>query len=466
MPRLLIVDDVPSNIRILMRSLGSDFNISVATNGSDALKVAADQRPDLILLDIMMPDMDGYEVCRRLKKDENTKKIPVIFITAKDEESDETKGLELGAVDYITKPFSISIVQARIKTHLDLKKAQEEAEQKNKELEVRNQFIRNTFGRYMSDELVDTILDTPEGLRLGGESKEVTILMTDLRGFTALSERLSPEEVVSILNNYLHVMTEIILKHHGTIIEFLGDGILTVFGAPLSREDDASRSVACVLEMQQTMSEVNKWNQESGYPQLRMGAGLNTGMVVAGNIGSAKRVKYAVVGSTINLAARIESLTVGEQILISESVLKSCKPHLRIDDRWTVHPKGVPSPITLYLVGGIGEPYNIQLSPPSEPQWLMAPKNVRVDFKVLEGKQVSDSIHKGDVQRLTLQEIEIKTETDIQMFDNLKLSLFHENKEITSELFGKVILADKNQCYHVVLTSLPPDVETFLEKIA
>ena len=229
-----------------------------------------------------------------------------------------------------------------------------------------NKFIRTTFGRYMSEDVVANLLDNPEGLRLGGESKKVTVMMTDLRGFTSIGERLPPEEVITMLNIYLETMTEIILKYNGTIIEFLGDGILALFGAPTTREDDAQRAVACVLEMQLAMPSVNAKNRERGFPEINMGGGLNTGMVVAGNIGSDLRAKYGVVGKTINLAARIESMTVGGQLLISESTLNDCHDLLRIDDQWPVNLKGVPDPVTIYNVGGINGTYQVQI-PKAEP---------------------------------------------------------------------------------------------------
>jgi class 3 adenylate cyclase/HAMP domain-containing protein len=236
----------------------------------------------------------------------------------------------------------------------------------NKGLDRANKFIRTTFGRYMSEDVVANLLDNPEGLRLGGESKKVTVMMTDLRGFTSIGERLPPEEVITMLNIYLETMTEIILKYNGTIIEFLGDGILALFGAPTTREDDAQRAVACVLEMQLAMPSVNAKNRERGFPEINMGGGLNTGMVVAGNIGSDLRAKYGVVGKTINLAARIESMTVGGQLLISESTLNDCHDLLRIDDQWPVNLKGVPDPVTIYNVGGINGTYQVQI-PKAEP---------------------------------------------------------------------------------------------------
>ncbi len=319
---ILIVDDIPSNIKTLAATLVPYYKVLTATSGKAAIKSAISKKIDLILLDITMPGMDGYEVCVRLKADKRTCDIPVIFVTAKQDAFDETMGFEVGAVDYITKPVSPPVVMARLKTHLQNREL-------NRSLEQSNQFIRKTFGRYMSDEVVESILDTPEGLSLGGEQKLVTVMMSDLRGFTAICERLTPEEVISMLNMYLETMTEVILKYKGTIIEFLGDGILALFGAPVTRDDDAQRAVACVLEMQLLMPTVNARFREKGFEEVTMGCGLNTGQVVAGNIGSNLRSKYGIVGNAINLAGRIESFTVGGQVLVSESTIQACNAKLQ-----------------------------------------------------------------------------------------------------------------------------------------
>jgi adenylate cyclase len=181
----------------------------------------------------------------------------------------------------------------------------------NQQLERRNQFIRETFGRYTSDDIVGVLLDLPEGLQLGGEKREVTLLMSDLRGFTALADRLEATEVVALLNHYLSTMVEVIHGTGGTIDEIIGDAIFVLFGAPMVMPDAAQRAVRCALEMQKAMRGVNEHNFQMGWPEIEMGIGIHTGEVVVGNIGSTKRSKYGVVGRTVNLTARIESFTVG-----------------------------------------------------------------------------------------------------------------------------------------------------------
>lgn len=231
----------------------------------------------------------------------------------------------------------------------------------NADLEQRNQLIRQVFGRYLSSDIVANLLETPEGLKLGGDRHKITILTSDLRGFTPLSERLQPEEVITILNLYLEQMAEVIDKYQGTIDEFMGDGILVLFGAPTARADDALRAVACACEMQLAMGVVNERMSALGLPHLEMGIGIHTGDVVVGNIGSEKRTKYGIVGSSVNLTYRIESYTRGGQILISEATLKTAGSSVKISRHGQVHPKGIKQPITVYEVYGVSGFYNLYL---------------------------------------------------------------------------------------------------------
>ena len=333
-------------------------------------------------------------------------------------------------------------------------------------LELHNRFIRNTFGRYLSDEIVDSILDTSEGLELGGEDRVVTILMTDLRGFTAMSERLSAKGVVGVINTYLGVMTEIIQKHFGIIDEILGDAILIIFGAPIAREDDPQRAVACALEMQCAMAKVNNILNREGFPvKLAMGIGINTGSVVVGNIGSKTRSKYAVVGKNVNLTARIESYTVGGQVLISQSTLDACGPSLCINDQMEVTPKGVQTPITIYSISSIGENYNIQLPTPQKLVLQKPRKTLLARFIVLQEKDVGKTSFAGTISGISKDAIEIQTATSVAHLANLKITVLHQNQEITSELFGKVTKTAPGEQGHVLqvtITSLPVALEKML----
>lgn len=254
--------------------------------------------------------------------------------------------------------------------------------------------IRKTFGRYLTDEVVANLLENPEGLKLGGERKKITILTSDLRGFTATSERLPAEEVIKIINLYLGYMADVITQYQGTIDEFMGDGILVLFGAPIAREDDAKRAIACAVAMQLAMSSVNQKMQHMGLPKLEMGIGINTAEVVVGNIGSEKRTKYGIIGSQVNLTYRIESYTVGGQIFVSDSTVNEAGSIVKIIGSKKVQAKGVKQPIEIHEVGGIAGEYNLYLEQEEEIfLQLLAP--ISLKYAILDGKDVDSSIRMG-----------------------------------------------------------------------
>jgi adenylate cyclase len=334
--------------------------------------------------------------------------------------------------------------------------------------------IRETFGRYLTDEVVANLLESPEGLKLGGERRTISILTSDLRGFTALSERLPPEEVVKILNFYLGHMAEVITSYQGTIDEFMGDGILVLFGAPTLREDDAKRAVACAVAMQLAMVAVNEKIKEWDIGQLEMGIGINTGEVVVGNIGSEKRTKYGVVGSQVNLTYRIESYTVGGQILISESTLNEVASIVKIDGQKEIKPKGVQQPITIYSVGGIGGNYNLFLRREEE-VFFSLPETICLQFHyaLLDGKHISDSLFKGRLVKLSAKGAELRSDnpekyTVPEPMSNIKLNFFTSEHavQLSDDIYAKVLKKDSdNGSFCIHFTSLPPDIEVMLKNL-
>jgi adenylate cyclase len=443
----------------------------VAHNGRQALEMIATGAFDLVLLDIMMPELNGYQVLQHLKQSETWRDLPVIMISALDEIDNAVRCIELGAEDYLRKPFNPVLLRARVQACLekkrlrDLKVAQQrQLTELNAALELRNRFIRQTFGSYLSDEIVDTILEEG-GLKIGGEKRRATILMADLRGFTSLSERLPAEDVVAMINIYLETMTEIIQKYQGTIDELFGDGILVIFGAPILRPDDPRRAVACAVEMQLAMTSVNERNRQSGYPEVALGIGINTGEVVVGNIGSNKRIKYAVVGRAVNLTARIESYTVGGQIFISESTLDECGDICRIDTAMKVMPKGVKKPLTIHEVGGIGGDFQLFLPPKKEMAWIELEPGLPVQFIVVDWKQAGELGHRGIITKMSTKMVEIHSKVLPSPLANLRISLYDpDDHEISDDLYGKVVahLSESPPAFLVHFTSVPPEAETFL----
>ena len=467
--RILIVEDAPANIQTLAAILKEKgYQISVATNGKQALDVLVRVQPDLILLDVMMPEMDVFETCRRLKASEQWQHIPVIFLTAKTETSDIVQGFELGAVDYVAKPFNAHELLARVNTHLTMDELRRSLAAKNIELARAHELVRRAFGRYVSEEVAASILQSPEGLDLGGEEREVTILMSDLRGFTALAARLTPHEVIEFLNLYLEAMVDVISRYEGTIDEIIGDAILVLFGAPLASDDHAAKAVACGLAMQLAMTDVNQRLTAKGAAALEMGIGINTGRVIVGNIGSLRRTKYAAVGSNVNLAGRIESFTTGGQVLISENTREKIKAPLRLDAQFQVEPKGAKEPLQLHEVGGIGEPFNLSL-PPKASVLCPLPQPLPIHFTVLEEKFVGRTVHQGQLLALSESEAGMESQLALVPLSNLKIELEPvAGTNPGGEIYAKVIdlvAADSAQT-RIRFTSVSPELKAWVQQTA
>ncbi|HEX5398983.1 MAG TPA: adenylate/guanylate cyclase domain-containing protein [Verrucomicrobiae bacterium] len=467
--RILIVEDAPANIQTLAAILKEKgYQISVATNGRQALEALSKVQPDLILLDVMMPEMDGFETCRRLKAAEQWRHIPVIFLTSKTETTDIVQGFELGAVDYVAKPFNAHELLARVNTHLTMDELRRSLAAKNVELARAHELVRRAFGRYVSEEVAASILQSPEGLDLGGEEREVTILMSDLRGFTALAARLDPREVIEFLNLYLEAMVDVISRYEGTIDEIIGDAILVIFGAPLARDDHAAKAVACGLAMQLAMMEVNQRLTAKGAAELEMGIGIHTGRVIVGNIGSLRRTKYAAVGSNVNLAGRIESFTTGGQLLISENTREKIKTGLRIDAQFQVEPKGAAHRLQLYEVGGIGEPFNFSL-PERSASLCPLPQPTPVTFTVLEEKFVGRTVHTGKLVAVSASEAGIESDLALTPLTNLKIEIkpvagANPGGEIYAKVIGKIENASGQG--RIRFTSVSPELKIWVQQTA
>jgi adenylate cyclase len=343
---ILAVDDRQENRELVARNLSRIGHIVItAASGEEALRALEQSDVDVVLLDLIMPGMNGHEVLRRIKEHPEWRATPVIVISGSQDMDGIIECIEAGADDYLFKPFNPVLLQARIKAGIERKRWHDKEQQYRLQLERNEKFIRATFGRYLSDEIVTDILERPEGLELGGDLRRVSIMLSDIRGFTSLS-------VVSMLNRYLGVMTDIIMAHHGTIDEFIGDAILAVFGAPQHRDDDADRAVKCALAMQAAMADINALNAAEGFPAINTGIAINTGDVIAGNIGSERRSKYGFVGHPMNVTSRIEDITAGGEILISESTLQSLKGNYVLGRSEQIKVKGIDETLLVHQIAG------------------------------------------------------------------------------------------------------------------
>lgn len=320
--------------------------------------------------------------------------------------------------------------------------------------------IRGTFSKYLAPEVVDEMLADPDNLKLGGEARELTIMMSDLRGFTATAERLEAAEVLEMLNHYLGTMADIIVDYRGTIDEFIGDAILVIFGAPIARPDDARRAVACCVAMQKAMTSINEVNAAKGLPRLEMGIALNTGEVTVGNIGSERRLKYGVVGSHVNLTARIESNTVGGQLLISARTLELAGDDVVIGERYSIVAKGFPEPITAFEVLGIGGEYDLHLDDVDlHLEELDAPLEAR--YRLMLGKNDEGPEQTGRVLSLSAMAATLSGDGALEPLANIKLRLSAPSgDEIEGDVYAKVIASGDE--HKLRFTAVPPAVATFI----
>jgi adenylate cyclase len=332
-------------------------------------------------------------------------------------------------------------------------------------------FIRDTFGRYLSSEVVEELLGSPAGLKMSGENREVTFLVSDLRGFTSLTSSLSPNQVIEIINRYFEQMVEIIARYRGTVNEFMGDGILSFFGAPLYADDDPERAVACAVEMQNAMQGVNAQQRRLNLPELAMGIGINTGEVVVGNIGSERRASYGAVGTPINAAYRIESFTVGGQILISPATHARVKSDLKILGTKEVKFKGLQLPVTLYDIGGIGDPFQAYLAEKKEIPLIRLKVPLPVRCFALEGKTVSERAIAGRFTHLGGDRVEATLDEKVGVYTNLRILLKDKEDRGLSEIYAKVLPAENPDAsaidnrVRLQFTSISPETRDYLEKI-
>lgn len=284
--------------------------------------------------------------------------------------------------------------------------------------------VHSAFARYTSPEIADYVLSTPEGEKQGGSSREVSILMSDLRGFTAMSTQLSSEDLITMLNHYFEIMAGAISYFRGTVIEFLGDGIFVVFGAPLELQDHAAAAVACSIDMQNAMEEVNTWNREHGYPDLAMGIGINSGTAVVGNIGSEQKMKYGCMGETVNLTGRLETFSLGGEICISEATRKLLRDKIMIIEENSFMPKGGRTPMKFYTIGGYGESYTLS-SFARRIRWRKLSEAKELTYYLLDGKTVDPEPHSGTLTKVSSDSKFglLVTEDTLQPLQNLLLKI-------------------------------------------
>ena len=362
-PRILVVDDTPANVHILQARLAaSGYDIVTATDGEEALVAVKETQPDLILLDVMMPRLDGIEVCRRLRADPSLPFIPIVMVTAKADPKDIVAGLEAGGDEYLTKPVDQAALVARVKSMLRIKHlhdtvqalAEERAEW-NRTLERR---VEEQVGqleqlgrlkRFFSPQLAELIVAGGADDPLRTHRREVTVVFLDLRGFTAFAETAEPEEVMGVLREYHAEMGKLILEHEGTLERFTGDGMMIFFNDPVPVPNPAERAIRMALAMRERVGELTVRWRKLGY-ELDCGMGLGQGYATLGAIGFEGRWDYGAIGTVTNLAARLCGEAKPGQILVPRRFLSTIEDLVEAEAVGELSLKGFHRLITAYNI--------------------------------------------------------------------------------------------------------------------
>ncbi|MCS6837012.1 MAG: response regulator [Anaerolineae bacterium] len=340
--KILVVDDNPDNLELVSDILGATrHELIMARDGLTALEKAQAIVPDLILLDVNMPNMNGFEVLERLKAQPALASIPVIMLTAISDVDSRVRGFGMGADDYLPKPFSPRELLARVDRSLRAKSTADE-------LRVQEQRVRNTFERFVAPSIVEQLLQNPSANRLGGDLQTVTVLFADLEGFTALSERTDPETLLRLLNSYHTFMVRIINRYEGTVDKFIGDGIMVLYNTPQPQEDHVARAVKTALHIQDEIF----WFHEK-LPlehRLKVNFGIHSGLAVVGNVGTDHLMNRTAVGDTVNIASRLQSIADRGRILVSELVYMKTERFVFGRSRGPLYVKGRSEPVLTYEI--------------------------------------------------------------------------------------------------------------------
>ncbi len=332
--QILIVDDTQKNIQVLGTLLKQKgYKIYVARDGLQAMETIKRVKPDLILLDVMMPNLDGFETCKRIMADESQRDTPILFLTARVESEDILKGFEAGAVDYVLKPFNTAELLARVNSHLQLKFARERLATLSKKL-----------SKYLSPQVYESIFTGKKDVKIESYRRNLTVFFSDIVSFTPIAETMDHLSLTNWLNDYLNEMTSIVMQYSGTLDKYIGDAIMVFFGDPLSsgEQADAITCVRMALAMQAKTKMLN----------IDIRIGINSGECTVGNFGSVDRMEYTIIGKEVNLAARLESNSSVGNILISDSTYALIKDEIACEKRGTIRVKGIDRDIMTYWVKG------------------------------------------------------------------------------------------------------------------
>lgn len=415
--------------------------------------------PSLIIMDYNMSLVEDFTTLSFLKRQKALAGVPLFFMSAERTAEIDEDCYSKGATVVLHKPFSSSGIlriertawqhevtknyEKMLQKQASDLQAAKEIHRLNDQLKARNELLYQIFGRYFSDKILDVILEHPEGAAIGGEKREVTVMMTDLMGFTSLSERLDSDSLTDLLNYYFGKMAEVVNQYRGTIIEFLGDAILIVFGAPLVSDTATEDAIAAAITMQNKMGEVNEYCVNCGYPMLEMGIGIHRGDVFIGNVGSETMMRYNVIGRAVNECSRIESYCVGGQILASVQAISGVKCNVQTQNKMEMHAKGVEKPIQISEVTGIGGTYQCFIENVAFDVMMGCEEGVIFNLYLVEEKKVSEMAittilqsfsYKRAIVNCQMDDIDINEYSDVEIF-----AATDKGRAVFTGVYAKVI---------------------------
>ncbi|MEL7673959.1 MAG: adenylate/guanylate cyclase domain-containing protein [Chloroflexota bacterium] len=344
MPRVLVAEDNRDS-----RELVSDILVSLgytpvlAENGRVALELIHAQPPDLVILDVNMPEVDGFEVCAAVKRNPSTAKIPVIMLTAHTDVESRVTGLGLGADDYLDKPFHPRELIARIETRLRAKAITDD-------LRAQGEELRRTFERFVGPEIVEQLMEDPTHVKLGGVETVVTVLFADLENFSRVAESAEPTELLDVLNRYHTLMVQHIIANGGTVDKFLGDGVMALYNTPVPQPDHALRAVRTALDIRAALDQFH--SQLEPRFRLNINFGINSGRAIVGNVGAPEIMDFTAIGDTVNLASRLEGLAGSNEIAVSEETYRLVAEHVAAARVGPCPVRGRGEPVVSYLIHG------------------------------------------------------------------------------------------------------------------
>ncbi len=421
--------------------------------------------PSLIIMDYEMSVSEDFAILAFLKRQKSIASVPLFFMAESRSKDVDEECYEKGAMVVLGKPLSHTGIlriertawqhevtknyEKMLQKQISELQSAKQIRQLNQRLQARNELLYQVFGRYFSDQVVDVILESSEGGNIGGEKKEVTVLMTDLRGFTSLAEKLSSEAVTDLLNFYFGKMSQIINSYHGTIIEFLGDAVLAVFGAPVPSKKQSKEAVAAAITMQNAMGQTNAYCEEKGYPPLEMGIGIHRGEAFVGNVGSEDMMRYNVIGQVVNECSRIQSYSVGGQILVSEETVEDILDEVVVPNRMDVNAKGLHKPVTVCEVTGIRGEFQCDIENVDFDVMFPCEEQVIFNLYLVEGKRISEYSITSKLLQFSKKRAVVKLLDEwkkIEVFSDLEIfAATAEGKAAFTGVYAKVIDRSKHK---------------------